>query len=410
MLGGRLLVGAAARSTASRHRTGCARSIAELRACHNVRLMPRTTVFGVYDGGIYGAVERVADHVPVPPRASAAPAAPGASWRSAPCLPRAPSSARIAFAGNDRPGVMLGSAVRSYLNRFAVAPGTSRRCVHQQRRRLAHGARSRRRRRRGRGAWSIRASDGHREAGCRRRGRSSQARVVKQARGGHAAQQRHRARRQRAPRPRSPAICSRSPAAGIPTLHLTCHLGGKPVWQRGARALSCRARCRTGMTWPARRLAHFSLADASPDGARLGAEAASESRLCRCACRRCRRRRTTRPASASAAVARARRHAARPSSICRTTSPPRTSSSPQREGFRVGRASQALHHARHGAPTRARRRMSSALGVLAELTGAPIPAIGTTTFRPPYTPVAIGALAGHHRGKDFRPTRLAAVA
>ena len=27
-------------------------------------------------------------------------------------------------------------------------------------------------------------------------------------------------------------------------------------------------------------------------------------------------------------------------------------------------------------------------------------------FRPPYTPVAIGALAGHHRGKDYRPTRL----
>ena len=29
----------------------------------------------------------------------------------------------IVFGGNDRPGVMLGSAVRSYLNRFAVAPG-----------------------------------------------------------------------------------------------------------------------------------------------------------------------------------------------------------------------------------------------------------------------------------------------
>ena len=39
-----------------------------------------------------------------------------------------------------------------------------------------------------------------------------------------------------------------------------------------------------------------------------------------------------------------------------------------------------------------------------------IPQTGTTTFRPPYTPVAIGALAGHHRGKDFRPTRLHAVA
>ena len=36
---------------------------------------------------------------------------------------------------------------------------------------------------------------------------------------------------------------------------------------------------------------------------------------------------------------------------------------------------------------------------------ASIPEIGTTTFRPPYTPVAIGALTGHHRGRDFRPTR-----
>jgi sarcosine oxidase subunit alpha len=48
----------------------------------------------------------------------------------------------------------------------------------------------------------------------------------------------------------------------------------------------------------------------------------------------------------------------------------------------------------------------TALGVLSELTGAPIPALGTTGFRPPYTPVTWGALAGHHRGTDFRPKRL----
>ncbi len=35
------------------------------------------------------------------------------------------------------------------------------------------------------------------------------------------------------------------------------------------------------------------------------------------------------------------------------------------------------------------------------------PRPGVTMFRPPYTPVAIGALAGHHRGQDFRPVRLA---
>jgi sarcosine oxidase subunit alpha len=44
---------------------------------------------------------------------------------------------------------------------------------------------------------------------------------------------------------------------------------------------------------------------------------------------------------------------------------------------------------------------------MGELTGRAIPQVGTTIFRPPYTPVTIGALAGHHREKDFRPTRLA---
>ena len=37
----------------------------------------------------------------------------------------------IVFGGNDRPGVMLASAVRTYVNRFAVAPGRQRRGVHR---------------------------------------------------------------------------------------------------------------------------------------------------------------------------------------------------------------------------------------------------------------------------------------
>ncbi len=45
--------------------------------------------------------------------------------------------------------------------------------------------------------------------------------------------------------------------------------------------------------------------------------------------------------------------------------------------------------------------------VLAEVTGRYVGAVGTTTFRPPFTPVAISAFAGHHRGQDFRPARLA---
>ncbi|MFU8899417.1 MAG: sarcosine oxidase subunit alpha family protein [Roseinatronobacter sp.] len=46
------------------------------------------------------------------------------------------------------------------------------------------------------------------------------------------------------------------------------------------------------------------------------------------------------------------------------------------------------------------------LAVMAELTGQSIQATGTTIFRPPYTPVAMGVLAGRSTGQDFRPTRL----
>ncbi len=46
------------------------------------------------------------------------------------------------------------------------------------------------------------------------------------------------------------------------------------------------------------------------------------------------------------------------------------------------------------------------LAVMAEITGRTIPGVGTTVFRPPYTPVSLGALAGHRRGKEFRPSRL----
>ena len=47
-----------------------------------------------------------------------------------------------------------------------------------------------------------------------------------------------------------------------------------------------------------------------------------------------------------------------------------------------------------------------ALAIMAECTGRTIPETGTTIFRPPYTPVPIGALAGRARGREFRPYRL----
>ena len=45
------------------------------------------------------------------------------------------------------------------------------------------------------------------------------------------------------------------------------------------------------------------------------------------------------------------------------------------------------------------------LAVLAATLGTEIPAVGTTTFRPPYSPVALGAIAGREVGTDQTPVR-----
>jgi methylglutamate dehydrogenase subunit C len=49
------------------------------------------------------------------------------------------------------------------------------------------------------------------------------------------------------------------------------------------------------------------------------------------------------------------------------------------------------------------------LAILAEATGRTIAQVGTTTFRPFYTPVSFGALAGPYRGHHFQPVRKTAL-
>ena len=45
------------------------------------------------------------------------------------------------------------------------------------------------------------------------------------------------------------------------------------------------------------------------------------------------------------------------------------------------------------------------LATLAGALNADIPTVGTTTFRPPYTPISMGAIAGHARDEMFQPIR-----
>ncbi len=86
----------------------------------NVVFLPRTTVFGVYDGGSYAALERLTDHLPVSsaPRQRLIKIIAGRSVLATGALERP-----MVFGHNDLPGVMLAGAVATYVTRYGVAPG-----------------------------------------------------------------------------------------------------------------------------------------------------------------------------------------------------------------------------------------------------------------------------------------------
>lgn len=97
-------------------------ALAILAAAPNVTLLPRTTAFGYYNHNHVVLTERVTDHLASPDpklprerlwqvRAKQVVLATGSHERP------------LAFADNDRPGVMLAESVRVYVNRYGVAPG-----------------------------------------------------------------------------------------------------------------------------------------------------------------------------------------------------------------------------------------------------------------------------------------------
>ncbi|MGY6708803.1 MAG: sarcosine oxidase subunit alpha [Rhizobiaceae bacterium] len=95
---------------------------AKLAGMDNVRILPRTTAFGYYAQNMVALAERVTEHLAAPApdlprerlwhvRAGKVVIATGAIER------------HMVFADNDRPGIMLASAARTYLNHYGVAVG-----------------------------------------------------------------------------------------------------------------------------------------------------------------------------------------------------------------------------------------------------------------------------------------------
>jgi sarcosine oxidase subunit alpha len=99
-------------------------AVAELASMPQVRLLPATTVVGHYDGNYLVAAERVGELI--------GPAAPALLPRQRlwhirarrVVLATGALERPLVFADNDRPGIMLASAVASYIHRHAVLPGS----------------------------------------------------------------------------------------------------------------------------------------------------------------------------------------------------------------------------------------------------------------------------------------------
>jgi sarcosine oxidase subunit alpha len=97
---------------------------AELRSLPEVRVLGRTTVYGYFDHNFLTLIEKVTDHLNRKPehlprhrlwklRAKQVVLATGSIERP------------LVFRDNDRPGIMLAGACRTYVNRYAVKPGTT---------------------------------------------------------------------------------------------------------------------------------------------------------------------------------------------------------------------------------------------------------------------------------------------
>jgi len=121
--GGALLDGAPAQIDGLAAGDWLARAVAALAADPKVRMLARTTAFGYFPHNHLGLVERCTDHI-------AAPAADSVRERLWQVRAREVVLAAgaieqpLVFPGNDRPGVMLAGAARSYLKRYGVRAGT----------------------------------------------------------------------------------------------------------------------------------------------------------------------------------------------------------------------------------------------------------------------------------------------
>lgn len=371
---------------------------AELDALPNVTILRRTTVFGAYDGGTYGAVERVSDHLPVP-----APFAPRQRYwkiiakRSVVC---AGSIDRpIVFGGNDRPGVMSVQALRSYAVRYAACPG--HRVVVFANNGYAWSAAFDAA---AAGAEIVAIVDVRKDPPPVQLERAKK-RGIRVIAGGEVIATSGKLLTSvtvRSPKGTETLSADVLAISGgcSPNVGLTSHFGGKPVYQADIAGFVPGA-LPPGMSVAGAAEGHYSLARCLEGGAAKAAAAVAELGF----------------SAQAEPIPQARDN---PITIApfwhvadskgpafvdfQNDVTAKDIAIAHQEGFRA--VELLKRYTTLGMATdQGRNSNVTGLAIMAALTGQEVGTTGTTLFRPPYTPVAIGTLAGHHRGKDFRATR-----
>ena len=357
-----------------------ARAVAELVSLPNVRLMPRTTVIGAFDHGIYGAVERVSDHLAVPeagkPRQIL--------WRiySARAILAAGAIERpIAFENNDRPGIMLAGALRAYANRWGVAVGD-------------------------RVAVFTNNEDGLRTVSDLK-AKGLDVAVIDARKGDEVIDSAGRLGlksitvRRGSGRTETLNVSALGVSGGWnPNVSLSSNHRGRPTWDDSIAAFVPAADGINGMTFAGAAAGAMSTHAALATGAAQAAEALASLGL-----------------SAQIDVPRAEDAPVNIKPLWYVHSGKGRAWIDQQNDVTVKDVKLAKqenfvsveHLKRYTtlgmATDQGKTGNVLGLAVMAELTGKTIPQTGTTIYRPPYTPVAMGALGGRARGEDFKPTR-----
>jgi len=365
--------------------------LAELAALPNVRLMTRTTVTGAYDQGTFGALERVGLHLPDDPHLPRE-----CFWRivaKRSVLCAGALERPVAFPDNDRPGIMTAGAVRAYLNRWGVAPGRevtiygNNDDAHRTARDLvAAGVRV---------AGLIDARDDVQVSAdypvftggrvIATTGRLGLETITVAHQGG-----------QRVIR----TDCLAMSGGWNPSVHLTCHMNGRPVWHEPILSFVPKPGAVPGMDVAGAANGVFSTAGCLAEGARLAAAALSDLGF----------------AGPQVDLPEAEDAPYRVQALWAVEGKGRKWLDFQndvtvkdvrlaaQENYRS--VEHMKRYTTQGMATdQGKSSNVAALAVLADATGRAIPETGTTTFRPPYSPVSIAAMGAGSQGKGFAPER-----